>query len=188
MINFRNAKYIISLPDYKMRPINGMPEIAVFGKSNVGKSTLINLLTGMKLAFSSKQAGKTKLLNYFLIDNTFYLVDTPGYGYTTYGSKEDASFGDMMEHYFENPQLVMSFLLLDCRHAPGKDDLEFLSFLKESGTPFSIIFTKSDQAKQSEIAARKKFAIEEQISNVLFSGKGLKAEQLRAVFAKALQR
>lgn len=188
MINFRNSKYIISVPSYKMRPINGLSEVAVFGKSNVGKSTLINLLTGQKLAYSSKQAGKTKLLNYFLIDNSFYLVDTPGYGFTTYGSKEDLSFGDMMEGYFENKQLVANFLLLDSRHEPTKDDLEMFNFLKEQTTPFYVIFTKSDQSNQSVIAARKRFVMENKINNVLFSGKGLKPEQLRALFAKAVGR
>ena len=172
MINFRNAKYVISVPNYKMRPINGLKELAVFGKSNVGKSTLINLLTGQKLAFSSKQAGKTKLLNYFLIDNSFYLVDTPGYGFTTYGSKEDLSFG---------------FLLIDSRHEPGKDDLELLSYLESQSVPFYLIFTKSDQAKQADIARCKKFVVERKAENVLFSGKGLKAEQLRALFARALK-
>ena len=187
MINFRDAKYVISVPSYKMRPINGLKELAVFGKSNVGKSTLINLLTGQKLAFSSKQAGKTKLLNYFLIDKSFYLVDTPGYGFTTYGSKEDLSFGDMMETYFENPQLAACFLLIDSRHEPGKDDLEFLSFLESQSVPFNLIFTKCDQAKQSDIARCKKFVLERKAKNVLFSGKGLKAEELRALFARALK-
>lgn len=188
MINFRNSKYVISVPTYKMRPINGLSEVAVFGKSNVGKSTLINLLTGQKLAYSSKQAGKTKLLNYFLVDNSFYLVDTPGYGFTTYGSKEDLSFGDMMEGYFENPQLVANFLLLDSRHEPTKDDLAMFNFLKEQKTPFYVIFTKCDQSNQSVIAARKRFVMENKINNVLFSGKGLKPEQLRALFAKSVGR
>ena len=187
MINFRDAKYVISVPNYKMRPINGLKELAVFGKSNVGKSTLINLLTGQKLAFSSKQAGKTKLLNYFLIDKSFYLVDTPGYGFTTYGSKEDVSFGDMMETYFENPQLAACFLLIDSRHEPGKDDLDFLSFLENQNVPFYLIFTKCDQAKQSDIARCKKFVLERKAKTALFSGKGLKAEELRALFARALK-
>ena len=128
-----------------------------------------------------------KLLNYFLIDNSFYLVDTPGYGFTTYGSKEDLSFGEMMETYFENPQLAACFLLIDSRHEPGKDDLELLSYLESQSVPFYLIFTKSDQAKQSDIARCKKFVIDRKAENVLFSGKGLKAEQLRALFARALK-
>ena len=186
MINFRNAKYVISIPNYGLRPINGLPELAVFGKSNVGKSTLINLLTGQKLAYSSKQAGKTRYLNYFLIDDSFYLVDTPGYGYTAYGSKENNSFGDMMESYFENPQLAGTFLLLDSRHAPNDDDVDFLSFLRNLDVPLSVIFTKCDQSNQSQLAAAKKFALEHRIESALFSGKGLKAEQLRALFVRAL--
>ena len=92
MIDFRKVKFVISAPTYLMGPGEHKKEIVFLGKSNVGKSTLINALVGQKIAFSSKKAGKTKLLNYFLVDDSFYLVDAPGYGYTEYGSKEDQSF------------------------------------------------------------------------------------------------
>jgi len=156
MIDFRKAQYLISVPDYRLQKGDPLPELAFFGRSNVGKSTLINLILGQKIAFSSKKAGKTKLLNYFLVDGRFYLVDSPGYGYTAYGSKEDSSFAKMMEGYFENPRLKGAFLLVDSRRGLEEEERDFLSFLEEKGIPCAIFFTKSDKAGQKDRSLRLK--------------------------------
>ncbi len=156
MVNFRNAKYILSAPSYEYRPKDGLKEVVFVGKSNVGKSTLINALTAQKLAYSSKNAGKTRYLNYFLIDNAFYLVDSPGYGFTKYGSKEDENFGEMMENYFHNPSLKGCLFLIDSRREPSEDDRMLLDHLSSLNVPTLIVLTKSDLAKQSEIAKAKK--------------------------------
>lgn len=156
MIEFRKARYVISAPDYSLRPKDRLPEIVFIGKSNVGKSTLINLLTGQKLAYSSKSAGKTKLLNYFLIDDSFYLVDSPGYGYTAYGSREDESFSKMMEGYFQNPLLKGAVLLCDIRRSLQESEKNMISYLEEKGIPYVLVFTKSDKALQKEKAKAKK--------------------------------
>lgn len=150
MIDFRKARYIISAPSLDYRPKDKLPELVFVGRSNVGKSSLINALTGQKLAYSSKRAGKTRYLNYFLIDEAFYLVDSPGYGYTHYGSKEDDAFGKMMERYFENPALVGCVFLLDCRLEPNADDLLLLSYLQKESIPTLVVFSKADKANQSE--------------------------------------
>ncbi len=152
MIDFRNAQYVTSAPEYALRPKDNLPEIVFIGKSNVGKSTLINLLTGQKLAYSSKSAGKTKLLNYFLIDKRFYLVDSPGYGYTAYGSKEDSNFAKMMEGYFENPQLKGAVLLVDSRRSLKEEEVGIASYMEKVSLPYILVFTKSDKTTQKERA------------------------------------
>jgi GTP-binding protein len=188
MINFHSAHYVISCPDLSFRPKDKLKEFAFFGRSNVGKSTLINTLCGQKVAFASKKAGKTRYLNYFLIDDKFYLVDTPGYGYTNVGNYLDEGFATMMEGYFQNPQLVGAFFLLDSRRSLNEDDRMLLHFLKKSGLPFSIVFTKVDQAKQSEIAARKKEAAEFGVAMVYFVSPKVKIDPLRALIAKEVER
>jgi GTP-binding protein len=188
MINFHSAHYVISCPDYSYRPKDRLKEFAFFGRSNVGKSTLINTLCGQKVAFASKKAGKTRYLNYFLIDEKFYLVDTPGYGYTNLGNYLDEGFASMMEGYFQNPQLVGAFFLLDSRRPLNDDDTLLLRFLKKSQLPFQVIFTKVDQAKQSEIAARKKEAEGFGVSEVYFVSPKVKIDPLRALIAKVVER
>ncbi len=113
---------------------------------------MINLLTGQKLAYSSKSAGKTKLLNYFLIDKRFYLVDSPGYGYTAYGSKEDSNFAKMMEGYFENPQLKGAVLLVDSRRSLKEEEVGIASYMEKISLPYILVFTKSDKTTQKERA------------------------------------
>ena len=184
MIEFRNAKYVISAPDYSLRPKDRLPEIVFIGKSNVGKSTLINLLTGQKLAYSSKSAGKTKLLNYFLIDNSFYLVDSPGYGYTAYGSKEDESFSQMMEGYFQNPLLKGAVLLCDIRRSLGDSEKSMISYLEEVGVPYVLVFTKSDKALQKEKAKANKDASNYKPFALCFTGLKEGREDIRkAIFS-----
>lgn len=184
MIKFQNAKYILSAPSLKFRPKDNLKEIVFVGKSNVGKSSLINALTAQKLAYSSKNAGKTQYLNYFLIDNSFYLVDSPGYGFTAYGSKKDESFGEMMEDYFLNPNLKGCIFLIDCRREPSEEDRMLLEHLEEVGVPTVIVLTKSDLAKQADIAkARKIYAG----MDVILSSKNYKPDILRAKIASLLK-
>ena len=184
IIKFQNAKYILSAPNKSFRPKDSLKEIVFVGKSNVGKSSLINTLTGQKIAFSSKNAGKTRYLNYFLIDNSFYLVDSPGYGFTSYGSKEDVSFGEMMEDYFQNPLLKGCIFLIDSRREPSEEDEMLLEHLKEEGVPTLLVLTKSDLAKRSDIAlAKKRYAG----MDVLLSSKKNKPDLLRAKIAAFLK-
>lgn len=179
MINFRAATYVISCPDFSFRPKNEIPEVVFLGRSNVGKSSLINALTGQKIAYSSKNAGKTRYLNYFLIDGAFYLVDSPGYGYTAYGNKEDASFASMMESYFANPYLRGAVLLLDSRRGANDDDRQLLGFLRKQNIPTALVFTKADTASQAELAACRRLAAALGCSPALFSKKGGDVTELR---------
>lgn len=184
LINFRNAKYVISAPSKEYRPKDNLKEIVFVGKSNVGKSSLINLLTNQKLAYSSKNAGKTRYLNYFLIDNSFYLVDSPGYGFTSYGSKEDVSFGEMMEDYFQNQYLKGCVFLIDSRREASEEDLMLIGYLKELEVPTVLVLTKADLANQSEIAkAKKRFEEFE----VIFSSKKTNPDIIRKKIASLLR-
>ncbi len=183
-IKFQNAKYILSAPKKELRPKDNLKEVVFVGKSNVGKSSLINALTGQKIAYSSKNAGKTRYLNYFLIDNSFYLVDSPGYGYTAYGNKEDTSFGEMMEDYFQNPLLKGCIFLIDCRREPSEEDKMLLQFLKEENVPTLLVLTKVDLAKQQDLAlAKKRYAGME----VVLSSKKYKPDVLRAKIVSFLR-
>lgn len=187
MIDFRKAQYVISCPTYSLRPKDNLKEIVFVGKSNVGKSTLINLLTGQKLAYSSKSAGKTKLLNYFRIDDSFYLVDSPGYGYTAYGSREDDGFATMMENYFENPRLVGAVLLVDIRRSFAENERAMASLLEERGIPYVLVFTKSDKALQKEKAKAKKDAASYRPSAVCFTGIKEGREDIRKAVSSLLK-
>lgn len=180
MLDFRKCDYVISCPQKSFRPKDSLPEIVFLGKSNVGKSTFINELAGRKVAFSSKKAGKTKLLNYFLIDGTFYLVDSPGYGYTEYGSREDYSFRDMMEDYFiGNPLLKGAVLLVDSRRGLSDDDSLMVDYLRKNSVPYVLIYTKSDIAKQSEIAKCRSASVKYAPKEVFFSPRFSDVSSLR---------
>lgn len=157
MINFTNATFIKSAPSLEDKPEKALKEVLFVGKSNVGKSSLINALTSHKnLAFTSSKPGFTKLLNYYEIDQQFYLVDAPGYGYTISGSRELESFGKMMEEYFSNPQLKLVVFLVDSRHKMGQNDEEFYSFLLEEKIPHIVVATKGDKLNQKERAQLQK--------------------------------
>lgn len=157
MINFNKAKFIKSAPTYLQKPEKNLKEIVFVGKSNVGKSSLINALVKNKsLAKTSSKPGYTKLLNYFEIDEKFYLVDAPGYGYTASGGKLLDSFSKMMETYFDNPSLAGVVFIVDSRHKLSKDDEGFYEFIKDKGLPFILVASKSDKLNQSEKAAIKK--------------------------------
>ena len=141
------AQYIISNPDVKDCPKSQLPEYAFIGRSNVGKSSLINMLChNPKLAKTSQKPGKTLLINHFLINDKWHLVDLPGYGYEQTGQKQRDALRQMIERYcLLREQLVNLFVLIDCRHEPQKIDLEFMEWLGENGIPFSIVFTKADK-------------------------------------------
>ncbi len=155
------------------------------GKSNVGKSTLINSLVGQKIAFSSKKAGKTQLLNYFLIDNRFYLVDSPGYGYTAYGNKKDEVFSAMMETYFvNNPYLVGVTLLIDCRRGIMEEEESMIRYILALHLPLILVYTKCDTVGQKEMALAKKEADLFPSLKVFYSGKKADYSALRALLAQ----
>ena len=158
MINFANVSFIKSCPNRKEKPQDLKPEVLIVGKSNVGKSSLINALCQKKrLAFTSSKPGHTRLLNYYDIDGKFFLVDAPGYGYAKGGLDLDRLFASMMESYFDNNQeLKLVLILLDARRELSNDDQEIISFVKESNYPYFLVITKLDKVNQKEKAALNK--------------------------------
>ena len=151
-MEIRSAKYLISSPRVELCPTPDKPEYAFIGRSNVGKSSLINMLTRQtKLAKTSGSPGKTQMINHFLINNEWYLVDLPGYGYAKVSIKQRASFQKMISDYLQKrPNLVTVFVLIDSRHEPQQIDLDFLAQLGEWGIPFNMVFTKADKSTQRE--------------------------------------
>ncbi len=156
------AKYIISSPKVEGCPKPEMPEYAFIGRSNVGKSSLINMLTNQsKLAKTSNTPGKTQLINHFLINNSFYIVDLPGYGFAKVSQNTRATWEKMIAGYLQHrPNLVTVFVLIDSRHEPQNIDLEFLRKLGAWGVPFNVIFTKADKSTQREAAKHARQFIE----------------------------
>ncbi len=146
-MEIKSAEFIISNAVVGKCPDTNNPEYAFIGRSNVGKSSLINMLTGRnKLAKTSATPGKTMLINHFLINNEWYLVDLPGYGYAKRSKKDKDKLEVMISSYIlKREQMINLFLLIDCRHEPQKIDLEFMEWLGENGVPFSIVFTKADK-------------------------------------------
>ena len=144
-----SAEFVISNTDVKKCPPGIFPEYAFIGRSNVGKSSLINMLTGRKgLAMTSATPGKTMLINHFLINHSWYIVDLPGYGYARRGQKGKTQIQRIIEDYIlEREQMTNLFLLIDSRLDPQTIDLEFMEWLGEHGVPFSIVFTKGDKLK-----------------------------------------
>ncbi|MCM1349124.1 MAG: ribosome biogenesis GTP-binding protein YihA/YsxC [Firmicutes bacterium] len=142
-----SARFVISNSDVAKCPADARHEYAFIGRSNVGKSSLINMLTGnKKLAMTSSTPGKTMLINHFLVNNSWYIVDLPGYGYAQRNKESREALQKIIEGYILNrPQMTNLFVLIDSRHAPQKIDLEFFRWLGENAIPFSIVFTKSDK-------------------------------------------
>ncbi|NQY05881.1 MAG: YihA family ribosome biogenesis GTP-binding protein [Flavobacteriaceae bacterium] len=152
-MHIKSAEFVISNSEVAKCPKDILPEYAFIGRSNVGKSSLINMLTNRKsLAKTSGRPGKTQLINHFIINKNWFLVDLPGYGYARVSKKEKKVFQKFITNYFEKrKQLVLAFVLVDCRLEPQKIDREFMYYLGENSIPFSIIFTKADKLKPSEL-------------------------------------
>lgn len=152
MANIKEAEFIISNTDYKKSPEPNLPEYAFIGRSNVGKSSLINMMADRKkLAKTSSTPGKTQLINHFLMDKTWYLVDLPGYGYAKVSKKAQAGWGSMISNYLTNREnLVCVFVLIDSRLPPQKADMEFLEFVGKNQLPLALIFTKADKQSKNK--------------------------------------
>lgn len=167
MMNVREARFEISQPDYRKCPDHDVPEYAFIGRSNVGKSSLINMLTGRKgLAKTSQTPGKTLLINHFSINNgQWYIVDLPGYGYAARNRAQREALEKLIHDYvLYRKQMTLLFVLIDIRHQPQKVDLEFLDWLGQNNIPFAIVFTKADKlgpvAAQTNIENYKKTLLE----------------------------
>ena len=152
-MEIKSAEFVISNTDVSKCPQHSMPEYAFIGRSNVGKSSLINMLTNRKgLAMTSATPGKTLLINHFLINKNWYLVDLPGYGYAKRGKSQQEQLTRIINDYIlERPQLTSLFVLIDSRHEPQKIDLEFIEWLGENAVPFGIIFTKVDKLSKAKV-------------------------------------
>src|SRR5580698_4957632 len=149
-----SAVYVISSPDYTQCPKPDRPEYAFIGRSNVGKSSLINMLVNIdKLAKTSNSPGKTQLINHFNIDNSWYIVDLPGYGFAKVSQAQRKKWEKMIEDYLRKREnLVNVFILIDSRHSPQKIDLEFVDRLRKWGVPFCLVFTKADKENQRTVS------------------------------------
>ena len=152
-MQIKSAEFVISNTDVSKCPKEQLPEYAFIGRSNVGKSSLINMLTQKKnLAKTSGKPGKTQLINHFKINQNWFLVDLPGYGYAKISKSKRQAFQQFITEYFlQRQQLVCSFVLVDVRHEPQKIDMEFMRFLGENAIPFCIVFTKSDKLNHSNL-------------------------------------
>ncbi len=154
-MNITTAKFLESNPSFKTCPSPHMPEYAFIGRSNVGKSSLINAMTNRSsLAKTSSTPGKTQLINHFLINENWYLVDLPGYGWAKVSKEQRRDFEGLITEYLsERKNLVVTFVLIDIRHEPQEIDLEFLEWLGENKIPFAIVFTKADKLNNSKMVA-----------------------------------
>lgn len=152
-MQIKSAEFIISNSEVSKCPSENIPEYAFIGRSNVGKSSLINMITGRnKLAKTSGTPGKTQLINHFKINKNWFLVDLPGYGYARVSKSTKKEFQSFITDYFKQRKaLVCTFVLVDSRHTPQKIDVEFMEFLAENEIPFAIIFTKTDKLKPKAI-------------------------------------
>lgn len=152
-MKIKSANFVMSNSNVTKAPKDRIPEYAFIGRSNVGKSSLINMLMERKdLAKTSGKPGKTQLINHFIINESWFLVDLPGYGYAKISKKKRTIFQHFIENYFkEREQLVCTFVLIDSRHDPQKIDIEFMQFLGETQIPFCIVFTKADKLGSSKI-------------------------------------
>lgn len=152
-MEIKQAAFVVSNTQVAKCPTHKLPEYAFIGRSNVGKSSLINMLTNHKgLAKTSSKPGKTQLINHFLINKEWYLVDLPGYGYAKVSKQSKKTFQQFITDYFKKRrELVNAFVLVDIRHEPQKIDLEFMQWLGENAIPFAIVFTKADKLTEKQI-------------------------------------
>lgn len=153
-MDITSAEFVISNTDVRKCPSGMLPEYAFIGRSNVGKSSLINMLADRKgLAMTSATPGKTLLINHFLINKSWYIVDLPGYGYAKRGQKAVEQIRRIIESYIlQRRQMTNLFVLVDSRHEPQPVDLRFIEWLGENGVPFSIVFTKADKLKSGQLS------------------------------------
>ena len=160
-MTIKSAEFIISNTDYLKCPEEGKPEFAFIGRSNVGKSSLINMLVDRKkLAKVSGTPGKTQTINHFIINEQWYLVDLPGYGYAKLSKEDRWNFGKMIERYLENREsLFCTFILIDSRLPLQRIDLDFIQWMGKKNLPLALVLTKTDKLKQSELG-KSKYAIE----------------------------
>ena len=162
-MTIKSAEFSISSARVEQCPAGELPEFAFIGRSNVGKSSLINMLTGRDhLAKTSATPGKTVLINHFIINKGWYIVDLPGYGYAKRGMQQRDELQRMITGYILNREQMMNlFLLIDSRHEPQRIDLEFIEWLGENGIPFSIVFTKADKLSKGKLAGNVKHYLSE---------------------------
>ncbi|MFC2651871.1 MAG: ribosome biogenesis GTP-binding protein YihA/YsxC [Capnocytophaga gingivalis] len=152
-MEIKQAAFVVSNTQVAKCPTHKLPEYAFIGRSNVGKSSLINMLTNHRgLAKTSSKPGKTQLINHFLINKEWYLVDLPGYGYAKVSKQSKKTFQQFITDYFKKRrELINAFVLVDIRHEPQKIDLEFMQWLGENAIPFAIVFTKADKLTEKQI-------------------------------------
>ena len=170
-MNVAHAEFVVSNTKVEKCPKSKIPEYAFIGRSNVGKSSLINMLCNRKkLAKTSSRPGKTQLINHYLINKQWHLVDLPGYGYARISKTQKKTFQKFIVDYFvKRKELIAAFLLIDLRHKPQTIDLEFMHWLGENWIPFSIVFTKADKLKEKEIKTNAKL---NSLDNNLFTIEG----------------
>lgn len=174
-MNLQNAEYIRSAAKKEHFLHDGRVQIAMAGRSNVGKSSVINRLLGRKnLARVGNSPGKTRQVNYFLIDNSFYLVDLPGYGYAKVSKEERDRWGRLMDAYFAEEQITLGLLIVDYRHKPTADDCTMAQWFRDSGCPFAVVANKRDKLKKSELEPnlariRETLALDDSVPVVPFS-------------------
>lgn len=164
-MQIKSAEFVISNTDVEKCPKNNLPEYAFIGRSNVGKSSLINMLLERRnLAKTSGRPGKTQLINHFIINKNWFLVDLPGYGYAKTSKSNKKSFQKLITEYFEKRlQMELAFVLVDCRHEPQPIDLEFMQWLGVNAIPFHIIFTKADKLKPNALTRNVERYIQEML-------------------------
>ena len=194
-INLQNAEFVLSATTPKAFLRNDMPQIAFAGRSNVGKSSVINRLLNRKnFARGGAAPGKTIHINYFKIDNTFYLVDLPGYGYAKVSKTERDRWGRLMESYFADPELMsLGIMIVDSRHKPTADDCTMAQWFKDTGCPFVVVANKLDKLKKSEIEpnlqrVRDVLELDETVQVVPFSAeKGTGKQELLQIIFDSLE-
>lgn len=194
-INLQNAEFVLSATTPKAFLRNDMPQIAFAGRSNVGKSSVINRLLNRKnFARVGAAPGKTIHINYFKIDNTFYLVDLPGYGYAKVSKTERDRWGRLMESYFADPELMsLGIMIVDSRHKPTADDCTMAQWFKDTGCPFVVVANKLDKLKKSEIEpnlqrVRDVLELDDTVKVVPFSAeKGIGKQDLLQIIFDSLE-
>lgn len=156
-MTFKTAEFVVSSADFKKCPSGDRPEYAFIGRSNVGKSSLINMLTNHKnLAKTSSKPGKTQLINHFLVDKKWYLVDLPGYGWSKVSKEKKKMWQGMITNYLlHRENLYLLFILLDSRHPPQPIDVEFIRWVGEKGIPMAIVMTKTDKLSKNKVLRNK---------------------------------